>query len=308
MGEIGRFGQVWYTSGMAETKKSTAKKSSSSAPKATKAAKTSPPKKTAGKKTDSSHTIIADNTTFELTIAASTVEEGRQKALTQARNRLKQDGFRKGHAPDKMVEKTVGQQFLLQHTLEAIVPPAYEAALKEKKLQPLTEPDIKPLSMEVGQDWVFEVAVAQRPSVDASKYEEIVKKAKTKSELWPEKQTEKSKDESVETSKEDLRQQRLQTLLTALLENIEVQVPELLLRRETEYQLHELEHQLEHMKMSFEDFLKNSGKTREDVQQDYAARALGNLQVELLLGAIITQAKLENSEEEVSQVRQLFPE
>lgn len=285
---------------MAETKQSRTSKSNKTDTKSkASTAKKANPKK-ANKDSSAKRKLIAENFTFQLTIPADVVSQGRQKALEVARNRLKQDGFRKGHAPDKIVEKTVGSQFLLQQTLEQIVPPAYEAELQTQKLQPVTEPDIKPVSMEEGQDWVFEVAIAQRPEIKVDQYEEIVKKTKSKHELWQE--PKQKDDQEKETPAEVIRQQQLQAVLTDLLEAIEVPVPELLLRKETEYQLHELEHQLKHMNMSFEDFLKNSGKSREDVQQDYAARALGNLQVELLLGAIIQAAKLENSEQEVSEV------
>ncbi len=242
--------------------------------------------------------IIVDNTVFQLTIPATTVEEARQKALKNAKGHIKQDGFRKGHVPEKLVEKNVNDQYITQNILETVLSPAYQKHVEDNDLRPLTEPDVKPVSMDAGQDWIFEVAIAQKPEVDASKYADIVKATKKKHELWKEKK--EQKDTKEQPSTEAIRQERLQVLLTALLEKITVQIPELLLRRETEQQLHQLEHQLEHMKMTMQDFLRNSRKKLEDVQQDYAARALGNLQVELLLGAIIETSKLQVSEQEVT--------
>lgn len=292
---------------MAETKKSTTKKSPVKATKA-KTAKAASQAKNQSAASD----LIADNRTFTLTIPAADIAQARQHALEHARQRLKKDGFRQGHAPDALVEKSVGSQYILQHTLETAVPPAYEKLLQEKKLLPLTEPDLKPLSLAEGEDWTFEVAIAERPEIDVSKYESIVQDTKAKHPLWqaktPAKKSqkadpEKDKEEKA-PSEEERKQQRLQAILTALLEKITVRIPELLLRRETEYQLHELEHQLEHLQMSLADFLKNSGKTQEELQQDYATRAFGNLQVELLLGAIIEKANLKNTEAEISAVLQ----
>jgi FKBP-type peptidyl-prolyl cis-trans isomerase (trigger factor) len=242
--------------------------------------------------------LILDNTVFQLTVPADQIEMARQQALKSAKTQVKQDGFRKGHVPAKLVEKNVNDQYLTQRVLEIVLPPIYQQYLEQNNLKPLTEPDVKPLSMDPDKDWTFEVAIAQKPVVDAAKYAQIVKATKKSHELWQEKKD--KKDDEKETSQEALRQQQLQVLLTALLEGITVQIPELLLRRETEQQLHELEHQLEHMKMTMQDFLRHSQKKMEDVQQDYAARALGNLQVELLLGAIIEAAKLEVAEQEVT--------
>lgn len=258
--------------------------------------KTTAPKKRGT--SDKAPKLILDNTVFQLSVPASDIATARQQALKSAKTQIKQDGFRKGHVPTKLVEKNVNDQYLVQQILEMVLPPVYQKYLEENKLQPLTEPDVKPLSMDPDKDWTFEVAIAQKPVVDAAQYAEIVKSTKKTHELWQEPK-EKKADEK-EVSQEALRQQRLQVLLTALLEKIPVQIPELLLRRETEQQLHELEHQLEHMKMTMQDFLRHSQKKIEDVQQDYAARALGNLQVELLLGAIIALAKLEVAEQEVT--------
>ena len=314
---------------MTETTKPTAKKSK---PKSSKTDVKGTEKSTA--KTAVQANLVTDNFTFEITLPASEVNKGKQTALEKARARLHQNGFRKGKTPDKIVEQAVGQQYLLQQTLETIVPPAYEQALKDKKLQPLTEPEIKPISMEDGKDWTFEVTIANRPVIDVSKYAEIVSKTKSGHDLWkadkstdskskksaePKKSAKKAKTDSKDQAEIDneaenqnanesddastkLRQDRLQVLISALLSKIEIPVPDLLLRHETQAQLHELEHQLEHLKMSFDDFLKNSGKTREDVEKDYAARALGNLQVELLLGAIIQAEELKNTEAEIGAV------
>jgi len=258
--------------------------------------KTAPKKKT--EKTSQAPQLILDNTVFQLTVPVASIEAARLEALKSAQTQVKQDGFRKGHAPAKLVEKNVNDQYLTQRILEMVLPPVYQEYLEKNNLRPLTEPDVKPLSMDPEKDWTFEVAIAQKPAVDAAKYAEIVKTTKKTHELWQEKKA--KKDEQKEVSQEAIRQQQLQALLTALLEKIPVQIPELLLRRETEQQLHELEHQLEHMKMTMQDFLRHSQKKIEDVQQDYAARALGNLQVELLLGAIIEAAKLEVAEQEVT--------
>jgi FKBP-type peptidyl-prolyl cis-trans isomerase (trigger factor) len=94
----------------------------------------------------------------------------------------------------------------------------------------------------------------------------------------------------------------LQAILTNILENIKVTVPELLLRKETERQLHELAHQLEHIELKVEDYLEKIGTTLEQLQQEYATRAFGTLQVEIFLANYIREQKLEVAPGEVEAI------
>lgn len=265
------------------------------------------PKKSTKKAEEQKPSIVADNHTFTLTIPWEEVEKGWQKALLWAQQQIKVDGFRKGKVPLKLVEQNVDRQHLVQRTVEEVVPPAYQAYIREHELTPLTEPDIRAKALNQGEAWEFEAAIAQRPEIDITGYEKMVQEIKKNSDLWNEKpaKTKKSdkegKDATPEMTEEQKKDAQVGTLVSQLLEKIHVPVPELLLRRETEYQLHRLEHELEHMQMSVQDFLEKSGKKLEDIQQDYAARALGNLQVELLLGSIIREKDIKVEADEVAE-------
>jgi FKBP-type peptidyl-prolyl cis-trans isomerase (trigger factor) len=265
--------------------------------------------KNSAKKAEKTPSLVLDNTTFELRIPATTVQTAWQKALEQTSKRIKQDGFRQGNVPTKLAEKVADPSYLLEKTLEAVFPAAYEAYLTEHKLQPLTEPEIKPLSMKTNEEWILEVTIAQSPEVSIDKYEDVVAQVKKTHEAWKDtpvkanKAQDSAEDKKVsspEESEQQVRGQRLNAILTALLEKYRVGVPELLLRRETENQLHELEHQLEHMNLTLKDFLEKTHKKLEDIQNDYAARSLGILQVELLLSAIIRTSNIEVSEQEIA--------
>jgi len=253
--------------------------------------------------------LIGDNTVFNLTIKWSDVKKGKKIAINKARQQLKRDGFRQGQVPEALVIKAVGQQYIVENTLQTILPEAYQKYLQEHKLFPLTEPAIKPIKMEDDQDWELEVSIAVKPEITLDNYDQIVKKLKKNHQLWTKKPTKNAANKTnekqttkPEDSPEQIKQEQIRVILTALLEKIAVPVPELLLRRETEQQLHHFAHQLEHLKMTMEDFLQKSGQTMEQLQQDYATRSLGGLQVELLLGAIIAKENIKVSESEVVEL------
>ncbi len=240
--------------------------------------------------------LIAANVTFDLTIPVDQLQAAREKALQKAQRMVKVDGFRQGKVPLKIVEQRVGEAGLMELMAEEVLSPAYSAAINEKNLSPLTDPEIKPKSMKMGEDWVVEVSVATMPEIDTTGVEDSVKALQKENELW----TQDQKD----TAEVKLRQDRLQAILTKLLEDIKVPVPELLLRKETEQLLHDLGHQLERLNLSLEDYLEKIGHTMEQLQQDYAMRALGSLQVEILLANLIRRLGLKLESKEVEEVVQ----
>lgn len=299
--------------GLMSQKKTTTKPNKKSAATAKKASKKNQSKAKETKQTQKTATqattgdFLTDNTIFKLSIDKKKVQQAWDKALQQARQQLKNDGFRQGKAPVSMVEKKLGQGYLVQKTAELILPEAYSAYLQKNDLRPLTEPQIKPVQVEPDQDWEFEVEIATYPEIKLGDYQKVGQQATAQ---WEKEQSKKSKDAAKKEDNQknqpaiDPQQEKMQIILAALLDEIEVKVPELLLRKETEVQIQQLQHQLQHMNMEFDDFLKKSGKSYEDVQRDYAVRALGNLRVELLLGAIIRDAKLEVTEKEVTAALQ----
>lgn len=259
-----------------------------------------PAKKTVSqaKKDNDASSLIGENTKFTLTLSASDIAKNKQSVLAKAQQQAKFEGFRQGKAPLAMVEERLGESRVRDLILEELLSAAYTDYVREHKIFPLTDPSVSIESVEEGKDWVFAVEVAVTPEVELGNYQKIVTDTKKKHELW----AEKKDDKAPEVSPDVKRQQQISALLEAILEKVVIKVPELLLRKETERALHEFSHQLEHMNITIDAYLEKVGKTQQDIQQEYAARSLMNLQVEFLLGAIVKEEKIELPEKEVADV------
>lgn len=237
--------------------------------------------------------LIVPSQTFILTIKTADTAAARERALARAQQSIKVDGFRQGKVPLKLVEERVGAQGLLELMVDDLLPKAYRAYLEENKLQPLTDPEVKPKSLEEGKDWEFEIAIATAPEIELGDYAAIAKAAPA-----PEHQ----EHDGHEHTPEELKQIKLQAILGELLKKIPVRVPELLLRQETEHRLRQISGQLEKLNLSLEDYLKNIKKTKEELQQEYAISTMASLQVELLLAAIIKAAGLKVETAELEEL------
>ena len=110
-----------------------------------------------------------------LTFSISQVEV--QKGLTQAFNKVKGNlnvpGFRKGKVSRQVFNKMYGEAALYEDALNAVLPEAYEAAVKEAGIEPVSQPQIDVESMEAGEDWVIKAEVTVKPEVKLGQYKDL---------------------------------------------------------------------------------------------------------------------------------------
>ncbi|MHC4575818.1 MAG: trigger factor [Planctomycetota bacterium] len=83
-------------------------------------------------------------------------------------------GFRPGKAPRKLVEKRFGKQVALE-VKQTLLDSAFDEALKENNLSPITDPelDIEKVEVDPGQAVDFDFLVTVKPEFDLPDYEEI---------------------------------------------------------------------------------------------------------------------------------------
>ncbi|QGR81458.1 trigger factor [Enterococcus gallinarum] len=100
-----------------------------------------------------------------------------QKGLTTAFNKVKGNlnvpGFRKGKVSRQVFNRMYGEEALYEDALNAVLPKAYEAAVKEAGIDPVSQPKIDVDSMEKGQDWVIKAEVTVKPEVKLGDYKEL---------------------------------------------------------------------------------------------------------------------------------------
>ena len=91
-------------------------------------------------------------------------------AAKRIAGRVNIPGFRKGKAPRKIVENFVGKEAILQEAFEAVAQKAFDEALKEQDMEPVTRPEIDIVTLEEGRNVVFTAKFTQRPEVTLGEY------------------------------------------------------------------------------------------------------------------------------------------
>ena len=77
-------------------------------------------------------------------------------------------------------------------------------------------------------------------------------------------------------------------------------MPELLVKQEASAQLRQLGDQLQRFNLKFEDFLSRQNLTQEQLTTQVTGEALGRLQLAFIIDALITDQKLQPSDDEVA--------
>ena len=102
-----------------------------------------------------------DAETFKAAVNNAFKREGKKYAIP---------GFRKGKAPRHMIEKMYGSDIFHNDAVNDLFPEAYEAAVKEAKIDVVGRPDPEVVSMSEADGVVLKVKVAVKPEVELGEY------------------------------------------------------------------------------------------------------------------------------------------
>ena len=107
------------------------------------------------------------------TIGQDQIKPALDHAFNAVKKNIAVPGFRKGHIPRPVFNQRFGEESLYQDVLNALLPAAYEAAVKEAGLEVVAQPKIDVTSMEKGQEWVITAEVVTKPEVKLGAYKDL---------------------------------------------------------------------------------------------------------------------------------------
>lgn len=102
-----------------------------------------------------------------------TIEKGLKQAFDKVKKNLNVSGFRKGKVSRQVFNRMYGEEALYEDGLNAVLPEAYEAAVKEAGIDPVSQPKIDVESMNKGEDWVITAEVTVKPEVKLGEYKNL---------------------------------------------------------------------------------------------------------------------------------------
>lgn len=113
--------------------------------------------------------------TYELEIAADAAqfEEALEKAYRKARKKIAVNGFRKGNAPRKMIEKLYGENVFFEDAVNDLIPAVVAPAVDEANIELVATPSINVKSISKAEGVTFTVTCIVKPEVEIADYKGI---------------------------------------------------------------------------------------------------------------------------------------
>ena len=128
--------------------------------------------------------------TLSFSIDQETIKTGLDKAFNKVKANISVPGFRNGKISRQLFNKMYGEEALFEEALNAVLPTAYDAAVKEAGIEPVAQPKIDVAKMEKGSDWELTAEVVVKPTVSLGDYKDLTVEVEATKEV---------SDEEVET-------------------------------------------------------------------------------------------------------------
>ncbi len=121
---------------------------------------------------------------LEIEISAEAFEAAVQSAYLKAKKNINVPGFRKGHAPRKIVEREYGEGVFYEDALNAILPAEIDTAVAEAGLELVARPDVEVTEVSKEKGATVKATCITKPEVKIKDYKgiEIEKSVKTVSD------------------------------------------------------------------------------------------------------------------------------
>lgn len=241
--------------------------------------------------------------TLELTITVpkKKVAAVYKRTLNQLAKETEIKGFRKGKAPLKKVEASIGKTKIYEEVLKTLIPEVYVEAVKEQKIKPIINPQISVVSLEENKDWQIKAITCELPEVKLGNYKAAIRKELASEKIWV-----PGKDEKKQTAEQESAQ--LNKIFQVLLKTVTLKIPELLIQEEINRMLSRLVDQTGRLGLTVEQYLASIGKTSDQIRQEYHQQAEESLKLELILSAIADKEKIQVTDTEVQSMIDSAPD
>ena len=117
--------------------------------------------------------ISSNKVKLSFDIDAAKFDEAMGKAYIKVRGQVAIPGFRKGHAPRKMIENMYGEGVFYDEAFELIFDEVYGTAIDENKLEVVDRPQVDIQQIGAGKNLQFTCEVFVKPDVTLGEYKGV---------------------------------------------------------------------------------------------------------------------------------------
>ncbi|CAN5176712.1 hypothetical protein BH09PAT1_BH09PAT1_0990 [soil metagenome] len=227
---------------------------------------------------------------LHIVISQEKVKKATEQVMEQVVSTAKVPGFRPGKAPKKVVEDSTDLNKVRDEVLKKLVPEVYIEAIQEHNLKPIVNPKISIEKVDDDADWELTAVTCELPKVELGKYKDAVSTINAKNKIIiPGKEQEKP---------------NLDELVKAVLDNVTVTIPQLLVEYEADRLLSQTLDEIKRLGLSLDQYLSSTNKSPEELRKDYEEKAKNDMTIEFSLSQIADSEKLTVDAKEIDEAIQ----
>ncbi len=121
----------------------------------------------------SANKVETNKTELEIEISAEAFEEAIEKAYQKAKKNITIQGFRKGKAPRKLIEREYGENVFYEDAVNLLYGPEVDAAINESGVELVARPEVEVTSIDKATGVALKVVCITKPEVEVKDYKGI---------------------------------------------------------------------------------------------------------------------------------------
>jgi len=201
----------------------------------------------------------------------------RKDALKHLQEHASLPGFRKGHVPEDVLIKSVGEMGVLEEAAEVALGKEYGHIVEESKLRPITRPHISITKLAPGIPLSFKIQLILEPEFELPDYKKIATE---------------SLEEKVSDEKELNKDQKRMKMLAALTKATEINFPKKFVEGEAAHMLSHFKADLTKAGIEWNKYLEQVKKTEEEILNELKTDVSSRIKPELILHKIAEKENL----------------
>lgn len=245
-----------------------------------------------------------------ITIPSSEVKKTWDKALEEAVKNTTLAGFRKGKAPQKLVEEKIDKEKMREQVLRELLPKYYIQAVNEHQLRPIMNPKIHVAKLEDPQtaseskDWQFTTITCEAPQIQLNDYKKNVGGVTAKAKIIVPGKEPFGKVSTPSSTRGAQGEPKFDEITKALLEAVSITIPQILIETEVDRLLSQMLDEIKKLGLTLDQYLSSTGRTVETLREEYRKKAENDIKLEFTLQKIAEVEKITVEEKEIEEAIQ----
>lgn len=230
------------------------------------------------------------NIQITFTVPYALIKKAQDETVEEMAKTTEVPGFRKGMAPLSKVREKIPQNTLMEHSLSHILPKALADSINENKLKIAIYPKFEVISADEGKPWQVRGVTCELPEIKLGEYKKALQGLFAPSKIIV---------PGKEAPKEPTKEEKEQAVIKALLDNVKVTIPRVLVEEEVQGRLSNLLSRLEKLGLALESYLSSIGKTVDQLRSEYEVQSKDAIALDLILSKVAEEENLKVTEAEV---------